>query len=78
MTVIMPDGYVVDMDVISYLFRDDSRAEQYRRFLIGSILAVSFMTIAELDRWALHRNWGRRRQERMAEFLAQFTIVLVD
>ena len=36
------------------------------------------MTIAELDRWALHRNWGTDRQERMATFLEQFTIILVD
>lgn len=77
-TVTMPDGYVVDTDVISYLFRGDTRAEPYRRFLTGSLLAVSFMTIAELDRWALHRNWGRSRQVRMSEFLTQFTIVLVD
>jgi predicted nucleic acid-binding protein len=36
------------------------------------------MTIAELDRWALQRNWGLARQERMAVFLSQFTIILVD
>ncbi len=36
------------------------------------------MTVAELDRWALQRNWGRARREQMADFLSQFTIVLVD
>lgn len=36
------------------------------------------MTVAELDRWTLERNWGEARQERMAAFLAQFTIMLVD
>jgi tRNA(fMet)-specific endonuclease VapC len=74
----MPEGCVVDTDVISYLFRRDTRAERYRPYLVGKVLAVSFMTVAELDRWALQRNWGQARQERMATFLNQFVIVLVD
>jgi predicted nucleic acid-binding protein len=74
----MPEGCVVDTDVISYLFRRDTRADLYRPYLTGRVLAVSFMTIAELDRWALQRNWGLARQERLAAFLSQFTIMLVD
>ena len=74
----MHEGCVVDTDVISYLFRRDTRADLYRPYLTGRILAVSFMTIAELDRWAFQRNWGLARQERMAAFLSQFTIILVD
>jgi predicted nucleic acid-binding protein len=74
----MPEGCVVDTDVLSYLFRRDTRAEGYRPYLTGRIPAISFMTVAELDRWALERNWGVARQERMAAFLAQFTIILVD
>lgn len=74
----MPDGYVVDTDVISYLLRRDSRAEQYRQYFSGALLAISFMTVAELDRWAVSRNWGAAREQRMAQFLEQFVIVLVD
>jgi predicted nucleic acid-binding protein len=74
----MPDGYVVDTDVISYLFRGDSRAEDYRPYLSGALLSVSFMTIAELDRWSLSRNWGQARIDRMEYFLSNFTVVLVD
>jgi predicted nucleic acid-binding protein len=74
----MPEGCIVDTDVLSYLFRRDTRAEAYRPHLSGRILAISFMTVAELDRWALQRNWGNERQERTAAFLAQFTIILVD
>lgn len=73
-----PDGCVVDTDVLSYLFRRDTRAEQYRPYLTGRLVAVSFMTIAELDRWALQRNWAQARRELMAAFLARFTIVLAD
>jgi predicted nucleic acid-binding protein len=74
----MPEGRVVDTDVISYLFRQDSRVERFLPYLEGSYLAVSFMTIAELDRWALQRNWGQTRQDRLAAYLNQFTIVLAD
>lgn len=49
---------VVDTDVVSYLFKRDSRAEAYRPHLTGRLLVVSFMTVAELDRWALERDWG--------------------
>ena len=74
----MPDGYVLDTDVLSYVFRGDTRAEPFRPFLTGTLLAISFMTVAELDRWALQRNWGMDRQERMTRFLEQFTITMVD
>lgn len=74
----MPDGCLVDTDVISYLFRNDTRAEQFRPHLVGRIPAISFMTVAELDRWALQRNWGATRQQQMAQFLEPYLIVLVD
>jgi tRNA(fMet)-specific endonuclease VapC len=47
---------VVDTDVVSYLFKGDSRAEAYRLHLSGRLLVVSFMTVAELQRWALERD----------------------
>ena len=74
----VPEGCVVDTDVLSYLFRRDTRADLFRPFLTDRILAISFMTIAELDRWALQRNWGQARQARMATFLEQFVIVVAD
>ena len=63
---------VVDTDVISYLFKRDSRAELYRPHLTGRLLVVSFMTVAELDRWALKRNWGEPRRNKMEEHLRNF------
>ena len=74
----MANEYVVDTDVVSYLFREDSRIELFRPYLEGSSLAISFMTIAELDRWALARNWGDNRRRRLARLLTQFTTILVD
>ncbi len=65
---------VVDTDVVSYLFRRDSRAELYRAHLDGELLVVSFMTVAELDRWALERDWGASRRRSMEEHLGNFVV----
>ena len=73
-----PAGCVVDTDVLSYLLRGDPRAATFRPHLTGRLLAVSFMTIAELDRWALQSGWGAARLERLAAFLEQFVVILAD
>ena len=53
---------VVDTDVVSFFFRRDSRAARYEVHVTGKLLVVSFMVAAELDRWALSRDWGPRRR----------------
>ena len=50
---------IVDTDVVSFLFKGDTRAEAYRQHLQSKTLAISFMTVAELYQWAYVRNWGR-------------------
>ena len=62
-----PGMVVVDTDVVSFLFRRDTRADLYRPHLVGRVLAISFMTLAELDQWALQHHWGTDRQEQLAE-----------
>jgi tRNA(fMet)-specific endonuclease VapC len=64
----------VDTDVVSFLFKRDPRAEWYRLHLTGKLLVLSFMTVAELDRWALARNWGQNRRTRMDEYLRNFIV----
>ena len=48
---------IVDTDVVSFLFKGDTRAQLYRPHLQGRTLALSFMTVAELYQWAYIRNW---------------------
>ena len=74
----MPDRCLVDTDVVSYLFRGDTRAQLYRPYLAGKQLAISFMTVAELERWALERGWGQPRRQSMEAYLRRFTIYLVN
>jgi predicted nucleic acid-binding protein len=67
----MPDA-IIDTDVVSFLFKQDSRAELYRTHLVDRRLAVCFMTIAELERWVLTKNWGAVRRQRMRVHLRNF------
>ena len=69
---------LVDTDIVSMVFKGDSRVERYRRHLTGNILAVSFMTVAELHRWALSRNWGVLRRAEMKAHLQNYVVLLCE
>ncbi|HET8670921.1 MAG TPA: type II toxin-antitoxin system VapC family toxin [Candidatus Saccharimonadales bacterium] len=71
-------GVVVDTDVVSFLYKHDTRATAYRGHLDGKLLLVSFMAIAELDRWTLERNWGEKRKQDLETFMQRFTIIEVS
>jgi predicted nucleic acid-binding protein len=69
---------VVDTDVVSFAFKGDSRAAAYQPHLDGRLLVISFMTLAELDQWALVHNWGQRRRAALEAHLASFTVFPYD
>lgn len=52
---------VLDPDVVSFLFKDDSRAAAYLPHLRDRIWLISFMTEAELEQWSLLSNWQEGR-----------------
>jgi tRNA(fMet)-specific endonuclease VapC len=69
---------IVDTDVVSFLFKGDTRAQLYRPHLQGKALAISFMTVAELYQWAYIRNWGKQKLTRLEEQLRAYVIVPYD
>ena len=69
---------IVDTDVVSFLFKGDTRAQLYRPHLQGKTLALSFMTVAELYQWAYIRNWGEQKLTRLEEQLRAYVIVPYD
>ncbi len=69
---------IVDTDVVSMLFKGDSRALAYRPHISGRLLGISFMTLAELERWALERAWGHARKRELAQHLAHYTVLPVS
>jgi tRNA(fMet)-specific endonuclease VapC len=69
---------VVDTDVVSYIFKGDTRAARYELHLVGQVPVLSFMTVAELDVWADQRDWGRRARERLEQFLSHYPVQYPD
>jgi tRNA(fMet)-specific endonuclease VapC len=72
------ESVVVDTDVISFWFKGDTRVASYRRHLIGRLPIISFVTVAELEEWALLRRWGSERRERMEKHLQRFVLCPID
>jgi predicted nucleic acid-binding protein len=66
---------VVDTDVVSFLYKRDTRAELYRPHLISPPFLISFMTLAELRSWMRHRNWGVARRRRLERYLQRYQVV---
>ena len=66
---------VVDTDVVSFLFKNDSRAQLYLPLMRNRDLLVSFMTEAELEQWILLARWGVDRVRRFRIFMTGFVSV---
>src|SRR5271163_3371266 len=66
---------VLDTDVISFLFKSDTRAQYYIPYLRDRQWLISFMSEAELEQWALLSNWNVKRTEWLRAFLGRFAVV---
>jgi predicted nucleic acid-binding protein len=64
---------VVDTDVVSFLFKSHSFAPAYQTILAGRPLAVSLVTLAEIEYGMEMKNWGAGRRDLMRHFLARLT-----
>jgi tRNA(fMet)-specific endonuclease VapC len=69
---------VVDTDVVSMLFKGDTRALAFRSHITRRLLGISFMTLAELERWPLERGWGQKRKLELAQHLTRYTVLPVS
>lgn len=69
------NAVVVDTDVVSLVFKADSRAEKYLSALSAPDLLISFMTEAELERWILQAKWGSERIVRFRTYMKRFVSV---
>jgi predicted nucleic acid-binding protein len=65
---------VVDTDVLSFIFEQYTRAALYLPDLENRAVMISFMTEAEMERWALQAGWTQPRQIRLRELLKRFVI----
>lgn len=69
---------IIDNDVVSMLFKGDSRAQLFRVHLTGRLLGISFMTLAELERWQLERGWAQFEKNALVDHLTRYTVLPVS
>ena len=69
---------VVDTDVVSFLFKSHPLAPAYQVILADRALAISLITLAEIEYGMEVKNWGASRRDLMRRFLARFTPLLPD
>ena len=69
------DIIVVDTDVVSYIFKEDSRSALYTPHLAGKDVIISFVTLAGLRRWSISSNWGKTRKHKLNDYLHHFFIL---
>ena len=65
---------VVDTDVASFIHKNSPFAEIYLPHLDGNLLVMSFQTAAEMERWALVRGWGTKRQSELQAYFQQYIV----
>jgi tRNA(fMet)-specific endonuclease VapC len=66
---------VIDTDVVSFLFKNHPIGKRYDADIAGHVPLLSFMTVAELERWALQYKWGTQRLHWLQLYLRPFTVV---
>jgi toxin FitB len=71
------DAVVLDTDVASRLMRRTLPASVADR-LVGLTPAVTFVTVGELFRGAVHARWGERRVDELQRWLARLVALPAD
>lgn len=69
---------LLDTDVFSFLFKDDSRKTLYASNLANAQPCLSFQSIAELRYWGITRNWGDRRLRNLEDSLKRYILFPYD
>lgn len=69
---------VVDTCVWSFVHKEHRIGKLYEPHLKGQLKVISFMTLAELYRWAEERAWGERKRTKLDERLREYVVYPVN
>ena len=69
---------VVDTDVFSYVFKKDARADYFAPYFVNRILAISFMTVAELYYGVYKDGWGSNRIAQLENSIKNYVVLPYD
>src|SRR5258708_3259977 len=72
------DEVLLDTNIVSYFIKVDTRAKLYARHIEKKILYISIITLGELYRWPIRRNWGKARHDDFERQLKLYTVLNLD
>jgi predicted nucleic acid-binding protein len=66
---------VIDTNVISYIFKRDTRGDLYKPHIEGKLIMIAAQTFAELELMPLNNNWGSSRHRELHRYVKKFVFV---
>ncbi len=69
---------LVDTNIVSYFQKRSPLAALYEVHLLNQKQYISFVTVAELYRWPIERNWGQAKTDGLKLFLRNCTVLPFD
>lgn len=70
---------LADTNVVSYIFKKDTRGEFYRPHLENKLAVIAAQTLAELEALPLINSWSKRRHEQLREYVkTNFVFLEID
>ena len=66
---------VLDTNVVSYIFNNDSRARFYTEQIRGQHAFISFQSLEEIWHGAYRNRWGNRRKDELTEYLERYEVL---
>ena len=63
----MNDFVIADTNIISYIFKKDTRGNLYKPHLEGKVAIIAAQTLAELELLPLQNNWSKKRHDELRE-----------
>ena len=69
---------LLDTNIVSFQFRRDTRMEFYQPAPAGEIQAIAFITLAEIYKWPLERNFSPERRAALEEHIKAYVVLPFD
>jgi len=66
---------IADTNVVSYLMKGTDLGTLYKRHLVGKVVGIVFVTVAEMHYGAEKNNWGEKRRQQLEEHLKNFVVL---
>lgn len=71
----MNDFLIADTNIVSYIFKKDTRGDLYKAHLENKVAIIAAQTLAELELLPLQNNWSEARHDQLRENLKNYTFI---